>query len=112
MFTGDLFISRKAYYLRQDEDVGQQIVSLRRALELDFDTLLCSHRGVVPSGKDALRAKLEFLERLCERVRHLRNEGRSVREITRLLLGREDFLSWVTLLHFCKGNLIRSCLEA
>ena len=112
LFTGDLFISQKAYYLRRDEDVFQQIESLRRALTLDFDTLLCSHRGIVTSGKDALRAKLQSLENLCERAGRLRDEGRSLREITRLLLGREDTLSWITGLHFCKRNLVRSCLEA
>jgi glyoxylase-like metal-dependent hydrolase (beta-lactamase superfamily II) len=112
LFTGDLFISQRAKYLRADEDVRQYIESLGRVLELDFDTVFCSHRGVVPDGKAALRAKLDFLVRLCERVRHLRDEGRTPHEITRELLGREDWLSWMTGLHFSKRNLIRACLDA
>ncbi len=112
LFTGDLFISQKARYLRTDEDVLQQIESLRRILAHDFATVFCSHRGVVTPGREALRAKLDFLVSLCERVRRLRDEGRSRREMTRLLLGREDWLSWMTGLHFSKRNLIRSCLEA
>lgn len=112
LFTGDLFISQRTRYLRRDEDVGQHIESLRRVLSLDFETVLCSHRGVVPSGKEALRAKLDCLEGLCERVRQLRGEGRSAAEITRSLLGREDLMSWLTGFHFSKRNLVRSCLEA
>jgi len=112
LFTGDLFISQRARHMRADEDVRAHIESLRRILALDFETVFCSHRGVVRSGKEALRSKLDFLENLCERVRQLRNEGRSASEITRSLLGRENLMSWMTGLHFSKRNLIRACLDA
>ncbi len=112
LFSGDLYISRSTRHMRADEDLGEQIASLRRIVALDFETVFCSHRGVVRSGKQALQAKLDFLESLCQRVGQLRSEGRSDREITRLLLGRENWLSWATGLHFSKRNLIRACLEA
>ena len=111
LFTGDLYIASKTRYLRQDEDLGQQIASLRRVLTLDFDTVFCSHRGVIRPGKEALAKKLDFLESLCERVRHLRGEGRGLREITRLLLGREDLMTVLTGFHFSKRNLIAACYE-
>ncbi len=112
LFTGDLFIASRPRYLRADEDVGAQIESLRRVLELDFDTLLCSHRGLVEEGKEALRRKLDYLVSLCERVRELRARGLDSRRITRELLGREDLMTWATGFHFAKRNLIASCLEA
>ena len=112
LFTGDLFISQRTRYLRQDEDVQQHVESLDQILSLDFETVLCSHRGVVPAGKQALRAKRDFLVSLCERVRRLRDEGRNAAQITRSLLGREDLMSWLTGFHFSKRNLVRSCLEA
>ena len=112
LFTGDLYISSRTRYLRADEDLGAQLESLRRILELDFDTVFCSHRGVVAAGKEALAAKLRFLEELCERVRHLRREGRSVGEITRALLGREDLMSFLTGFHFSKRHLIAACAAA
>jgi glyoxylase-like metal-dependent hydrolase (beta-lactamase superfamily II) len=111
LFTGDLYLSSKVKYLRADEDLRAQIASLRRILELDFGTVFCSHRGVVASGKEALRRKLDFLESLRGRVRHLHGEGRSVREITRLVLGREGLLPWMTGFHFSKRNLIEACLD-
>ena len=110
LFTGDLYISSKTRYLRSDEDLRAQLDSLRRVLELDFDILFCSHRGVVEAGKAALAAKLAFLEDLCGRVRQLSDEGRSVAEITRVLLGREDLTSFLTGFHFSKRNLIAACV--
>ncbi len=112
LFTGDLFISRKTRYLREDESLGDQIRSLRRVLELEFDTVFCSHRGVVSDGKPQLRAKLDFLVELRERVRELHGQGRSEAEITRTLLGRESWISWFSGFHFSKRNLVRACLAA
>lgn len=109
LFTGDLYISDRTRYLRQDEDLRTEMESLRRTLAYDFDTLFCSHRGIVSSGKEALRRKLDALESLCERVAHHRREGRGPEEIQRMLLGREDLMTWVTGFHFSKRNLIAGC---
>ena len=81
LFTGDLYIAARTRYLRLDENLGEHIASLRRVLELNFDTLLCSHRGVISA------------------------------EITRELLGGEGHLGLFTRFHFAKRNLIAACLE-
>lgn len=112
LFTGDLYIAAKTRYLREDEDIAVEIESLQRVLRLDFETVFCSHRGVVRAGREALAGKLDFLENLCGQVESMRAEGRSRREITRRLLGRESLLSWLTGLHFSKRNLIDACLRA
>lgn len=111
LFTGDLYIASKTRYLRDDEDLVQQLASLRKVLALDFDTVFCAHRGVVRAGKQALSKKLDFLESLCQRVAALKAEGRGVKEITRRLLGREDLMTLITGLHFSKRNLIAACWE-
>ncbi len=110
LFGGDLYISSKTRYLRQDESVADTIASLRRILELGFGTLFCSHRGPIERGQDALRRKLGFLEELRGRVGELRERGLSESEMTRRLLGREGWMRWITLGHFSKRNLVRSCL--
>jgi len=112
LFTGDLYIAARTRLLRQDEDLGAEIASLRRVLELDFDTVFCAHRGVLGAGKAALRRKLDFLESLCQQVADLRRQGRSREEITRLLLGREGLMTLLTGYHFSKRNLIAACLRA
>ena len=110
LFSGDLFISSRTKYLRKDESLPDQIASLETALELDFETLLCSHRGVIEDGKGALRRKLDFLKSLCEEVADLHAQGLDARRITRRLLGREDGMTWWTGWHFSKRNLVKGCL--
>ncbi len=111
LFTGDLYIASKTRYLRADEDLKQQLESLRKVLELDFETVFCSHRGVIRSGKQALAKKLDFLESLCQRVAVLKAEGRGIREITRKLVGREDWMALITGMHFSKTRLIAACWQ-
>jgi glyoxylase-like metal-dependent hydrolase (beta-lactamase superfamily II) len=112
LFTGDLYIAARTRLLRQDEDLGAEIASLRRLLAYDFDTIFCAHRGVLGSGKAALRRKLDFLESLRQQVADLRRQGRSREEITRQLLGREGLMTLLTGYHFSKRNLIDACIEA
>ncbi|MDX1645144.1 MAG: MBL fold metallo-hydrolase [Thermoanaerobaculia bacterium] len=111
LFSGDLYIGTRTRALRGDEDLGAQLDSLRRVLELDFDTVLCSHRGVLLDGRERLRAKLDYLESLCQAARELRREGFGTGQITRRLLGREGLFTWVTGFHFSKRNLIEHCLR-
>lgn len=111
LFTGDLYIASRPRFLRADERIGQQIESLRRILDVEFETLFCAHRGVVPDGPAALRAKLGYLVSLRDEARELHQAGRPVSEITRRLLGREGMMSYLTLFNFSKRNLIRACLE-
>ncbi len=112
LFTGDLFVATKSFYLRKDEDANQQIQSLQMLLNLDFSTVLCSHRGVVANGYQAVQKKLDYMVSLRDKVRNLHQEGRSVKAITRILLGKEGFMSWVTGFHYSKQNLIKSLLPS
>ena len=68
------------------------------------------HRGVVAEGYQAIEQKLNYLVTFSQQVNDLRDKGLSIREITRRLLGREDFTSLATMGHFTKGNLVRGCL--
>ncbi len=111
LFAGDLFIAPKLLYLRRDEDLGVMLESLRAIQRYDFDTVFCSHRGVVVSGKAALKKKLNNLEALCEQAASLRSAGLSVREITRRLLGKESLVSVISAGDFAKRNLIEACLR-
>ena len=111
LFTGDLYISSAPRFSRADETVREEIESLRRVLALQFGTVFCSHRGVVADGPAAIRSKLDYLVTLRDRARALRSEGRSVRAITHELLGRERAVSLLSLFHFSKRNLVRSCLD-
>ncbi len=108
LFTGDLYISHKPSFSRVEEKPLIEIGSLRKVLEEDFQTVYCGHRGMVENGRAAIEAKLSYLESLKKAVEQLRRVGKSVPEIRNELLGKETFLSWVTMYHFSKKNLIAS----
>jgi len=112
LFTGDVFIASTMRYMRTDEIFDEILDSLRRVLELSFDTIFCAHRGVVRHGHAAIQAKLDGLKALREQARALQHKGRSTNSITRRLLGSEDIVTWLTWGHFSKRNLIRGCIES
>ncbi len=112
LFGADLYVARRQRYLRADEDLGGILVSLRRALALEFDVILCAHRGVVEDGRRRLRQKLDYFEELCEQSAALAAAGQGPAAIARRLLGPEDGVAWVSGLHYSKRNLIRGCLDA
>jgi len=111
LFGADLYVGGRLRYLRQDENLNGIIAGLRRILTFDFDTLLCSHRGLVPPAKEKLALKLEYLEELRAQARSLEQKEVPVEGIVHRLLGREDFVSYFSLGHFSKRNLIVACLR-
>ncbi len=111
LFAADLYVASRLRYLRHDEDLPLHVASLRRALELDFDTLLCSHRGVLTDGKARLRRKIDYLVALGERAAGLAARGLSPRRITRRLAGREDLVWYVSRGQYSKIHLVRGCLR-
>ena len=107
LFAADLYLSRRLTHLRADEDLGAMMRSLEAVLALDFDAVLCAHRGVVEDGPAALRAKLDWLGSLVADAADLCRRGVAEREVVRRLLGREDAVSWASALDISKRNLVR-----
>lgn len=108
LFSGDLYISAKPQYLRKVEDPNQEIESLRKILQYDFETLFCAHRGVVPNGRAAVKEKLNYLISLREQVRFYQQQGDTIREIKHRLLGKEELMYWISLGDFSKRNYIEA----
>ncbi len=101
LFSGDLYLSDTIKYFRADEDLGAQIASLRRVLDLDFDTLLCSHFPRLENGKRRIEKKLAFLETLYGNVTRLRAKGYPAKRIFKTLNLKEDYFTK----YFCFGNV-------
>lgn len=110
IFAGDLFIGRRLRYMRNDEDPNALICSLEKVLALDFETLFCAHRGVIKDGRAQLQAKLDFLTGLRRQVQELGQQGFSARQITRRVLGREEFIYYLSGGRFSAINFVRSFL--
>lgn len=108
LFTGDLYVAAHPKYSRKVEDPNLEIESLRHILTLDFETVLCSHRGVLENGREAISKKLNYLLALREQVKHYRKVGDSIQEICKRFLGTEGFLHYFSLGEYSKSNYIRA----
>jgi glyoxylase-like metal-dependent hydrolase (beta-lactamase superfamily II) len=111
MFTGDLYIAKVIKFMHKKESLPQQIDDIRKVLSYDFDTLFCPHRGVVENGKEAMQYKLDYLLELSANAQQLLQQGKSLKEITRELLGAEELAGYATNFAFSKRSLIEGCLQ-
>ncbi len=101
LFSGDLYLADKIKFFRSDEDVGTQIISLKKILKLDFDTLLCNHYPKLEQGKDRIENKLAFLEELYGNIIRLWKRGYSEKKIFDTLKLKESYF----IKYFCFGNV-------
>jgi hypothetical protein len=112
LFTADLLVSTRPKMARFDEDVLQNLRSLRLICDtLDVGTVFCAHKGAVKHGGRALRERLTWLQGVQEKGRELYvQRGQPLAHITTALLGREDFLQMVSRGDFSRINLMAGLL--
>lgn len=89
-----------------------EMASLRKVLELDFETLYCSHRGLIKHGRAALQERLDYLTEVQARIHELAPLGLSHRQLTRRVLGREGVIYWFSGRIHSKSNLAHKLLSA
>ncbi len=112
LFSADLYINSYISYFLKEESMLDQIESIRRALELDFDVLFCSHNPKLANGKQALRKKLDFFNAFFEQVASLQAQGYPAGAIFKKMQLKENGLVKV----FSRGelskmNMVRSVLR-
>jgi len=112
LISGDLYIHERVRYLRADEDALGILASLRRALELEPELLICAHAGVIEDAAGALQRKIAFMEELRQEAQERHGRGLSPERIRDELLGREGWLTRLSRGHFSKLDLIRSLIRA
>ncbi|MEK7433408.1 MAG: MBL fold metallo-hydrolase [Cyanobacteriota bacterium] len=108
LFTGDLYISSKITHSRKEENPYLDLESLTDILKYDFSTVFCSHRGVLEDGKKIIQNKINYLTEIKEKVSFMKKEGRSLSETTKLIMGKEDFFTYISMFNFSKKNFIKS----
>jgi glyoxylase-like metal-dependent hydrolase (beta-lactamase superfamily II) len=111
LFTGDLFISDRLRYLREDEDIYSAMDSLKRIDSLPIKTMCCSFSGVIDRPKDAIHQKINYLENLKQEIEKGLQHGLSPQEIRRRILGGGDRFRLVTAGQISKQNLINAFLR-
>jgi glyoxylase-like metal-dependent hydrolase (beta-lactamase superfamily II) len=108
LFAGDLFLGVKVRVARPLEDPRALAQSARRAAALRPRLLLDAHRGIVPNGAEALRAKATWLEEMIGAIDERIARGWSDRAITRAVLGREDIVYAVSRGDLSRLNFVRA----
>lgn len=94
LFSGDLFVNPAPRFCSSGENMAQLISSIEKLLTLDFGVMFCAHSGVLENGRELLVQKLNYLYSFREKVRFLRRDGLTDREIDAQLFpshqGRAD----------------------
>ena len=101
LFSGDLFITERIKYFRADENMQDQIDSLIKVCQLDFDCLFCAHNPQIKNGKAKLQQKLQYLEDIIGRIKEFYTKGLGVNATIKEMGLKENYL----LKAFCMGNL-------
>ncbi len=108
LFTGDLYVSRRQAVAFKDENINDAINSIKKNLQLDFDTVLCGHSGVHKNGKEKLKAKLDFFTAFKEQVCALREEGLPDQEINRRLFPEKNLWEFISRGEWSSMNMVRT----
>lgn len=109
LFSGDIFIHDYVKSFMRDENIYQQIDSIKKLLLLDFDALICNHQPVFKNGKVRLQNKLQFLEDFVGKVSVQFIKTQSVSQTMRVLgLKENHFLKAFSLGQLSMRNMVES----
>jgi glyoxylase-like metal-dependent hydrolase (beta-lactamase superfamily II) len=109
LFSGDLYLADRIKYFRADERLNDQITSLKKVLEFDFEVLFCAHNPCLENGRSRLKNKLQFLEDLYGNIHLLVQKGFPKREVIKKLDPKKDRLvRWITMGNVSFANMVRS----
>ncbi|MBN1318279.1 MAG: MBL fold metallo-hydrolase [Anaerolineales bacterium] len=111
LFSGDMFVGGRERALSADNDVWQNIESLKRAANLPLSKLFPGCARVRDNPNRDLLNKIEYLEETGNRVLELHRKGWSVGSIARSLFGGPMWIEFVTFGHFSRHSFIRSFLS-
>ncbi|GGD49115.1 MBL fold metallo-hydrolase [Muriicola marianensis] len=112
LFSADLFVNTYIGYFLPDESVWQQMESIKKVLQLDFNILFCSHKPQLTEGREALQKKLDFLSTFFEQVAAQHARGYSEKEIFKNLGLKENrMVKWLSGKHLSKMNMVRSVIR-
>lgn len=112
LFSADLYINSYIDYMLENESIADQIESVQRVLQLDFEELFCSHKPRLANGKEHLTKKLNFLESFFNDVSQLYKQGFTDQEIFEKLKFKENrFVKFLSGGSLSKINMVKSVIR-
>lgn len=110
LFSGDLFVGGRDRALGAGYNIWQIIASLKRIEGLQPSTLFPGSAQVRFNPGVELASKIAYLEELTGRILNLHQRGWSFGKIMRSVCGPPMQVEFITLGHFSRRHLVRSCL--
>ena len=112
LFSGDIFVHDYIKMFMRDEIIGDQILSIRKLLKLDFNKMFCNHQPVMTNPKERLKNKLNFLEDFYAKVAEQYHKGLTVKQIMKALDYKDNrFMSLISWGEMSKSNMVRSVIK-
>lgn len=111
MFGGDLFVQPTPKSLFAFESVPKIIESLQKILTYDFDVYICSHAGVILSGREAIEEKLDYLIGVQVEVLALYEKGTSPCEIQKRMFPKRHPMQYFSLFENSPRHIVNSILS-
>lgn len=108
VFGGDLFIGVKLRIAHHDEDLRQQVRSLREVASWQPERFFDAHRGLLSNPADQLRAKADWIEETIGSIERLVREGRDDLAIRDQVLGPEDLTGRLSFGSYSRLNFVRN----
>lgn len=112
LFAGDLFVSTKIKYFRRGEDLGEQIESIKKLLQYDFEVIFCGHFPQLSNGKELFRKKLQYFEDFYGSVKKYYLQGLDSKAIMKAMHLKEVYwLKYATFSDVSVELMVQSVID-
>lgn len=112
LFSADLWVANRIKFFMQHESMAQQIESIQKILQYDFDVLLCSHNPQLKNGKACMKQKLAFLKDFYQQVAQLYAEGLTAKAIlTKMGMQENKTMKWFSGGALSSVNMVLSVMR-
>ncbi|MCA0170635.1 MBL fold metallo-hydrolase [Bacillus sp. RAR_GA_16] len=111
LFTGDLYVMSHPKSIFAFESIPDVIQSLHKVLSYEFDTVFCSHAGILHHGRRRLEEKLDYLLSIQAQVLQKHNDGKPASVIQKELFPDRHVLNYFSLFENSSKHIITSILK-
>ncbi len=110
LFSGDLYVMSKPKSIFAFESIPDIIDSIEKVMQCDFETMYCSHSGVLPNGRVRLEEKLTYLKAVQYDVLSKHHEGKSASIIQKELFPSAHPLHYFSLFENSPKHIVTSII--
>ncbi|MGB7999078.1 MAG: MBL fold metallo-hydrolase [Anaerobacillus sp.] len=111
LFSGDLYVMSHPKSIFSFESIPDVIHSLNNVLTYDFDTVFCSHAGILQNGRRRLEEKLQYLMSIQDQVLQKHHAGKPAAVIQKELFPDRHILNYFSLFENSSKHIVTSILN-